>query len=141
MKYNSPGISINEPEIYGHNQEVFNGTGWIKESYSPHVNRVSVQHIENDFKNTHRDFNYEQSMKNMLIQQLAKEMFTKDLVIFRSSKSPMDFSTTHLAEINIVKPDIIGVHMDRHIYKVDNMDFTHEQIKEAVKNTFPEHWL
>lgn len=138
MAYTAPGLST-----YDGTYDAFNGTGWKSEGYNPSITKVSVQHKVNDLASYRQGSAaaVEFEIKRVLVDQIAKELLDKDLVDFNSSKSPVDYCTTFSARVSIILPQITNIHMDKYVYKVDNMDFTHEQIEAAVKNTFPEHWL
>lgn len=138
-------ISVNP--YTGYNYDYGNGgseeptTGWKKKQSVNGVVTLNTKMVVDGNPYDHGP-SFEHEIKRVLSQNLANELATSDMIEINSSKSAITMDTTFSATIRVVENrNLEHVMVDEYIYEVKDKRFTHEQIQEAVMNTFPEYFL
>ena len=112
---------------------------WTKTEkiYKPETIRTQMGF---DLYEKNSSIDHEGLIKSRLIQQLFEGL--SKYVRFDSLITTHDpYKKLVQAEITIVPSDISDVIHNDLVYKVKDIEFTHDQIEEAVLNHFPEYFL
>jgi hypothetical protein len=86
----------------------------------------------------------EETIKVEIARQITTDLIESNLITIVKEPKFMDpfGKEVYKGYLDIVKdPNLNNVMIDEYIYEVQNKKFTHEQIEEAVKNTFPEYFI
>ncbi len=70
-----------------------------------------------------------------IVQKLAR------VITYEKSMMPMTGESKYRAKIRVVPQDITSQVVDHYVYKIQDIEFTHKQIEEAVLKQYPEYFL
>ena len=84
----------------------------------------------------------EAEIKQKLAMQLMLELQENGYIDFISHKNVASFATEYTSQISVAKfHDLEYAYVDKYGYFLEDKEFSLEEIKEAIKNTFPERFL
>ena len=87
---------------------------------------------------------FEQMIQESLLSKISEEILNHDFLEVERVQGRDPYShNIFRGRINIVKNSDSNqkVIINRNKYRVDGQDFSHQQIEEAILNTFPEYFL
>ncbi len=122
------------------------GPYWKEYKYSAAVSRYTVDIQVSDGLSRdgliYKD-EFKEQIKLQLSQKIVEGLFKNDLInIYKEcSIDPYEHEQVYRAELNVAKPNITNCLIDGWKYEVDGQNFTHEQVRKAIMNTFPEYYL
>ena len=112
---------------------------WINHPSAQKVIRNTAQIEIDNFDKIPEDV-----IKVELARELTKGLLETGAIIIVKEPNFMDpfGREVYKGYLDVVKdPNLTNIVMDEYFYEVQNKKFTHEQIEEAVKNTFPEYFI
>lgn len=83
----------------------------------------------------------DREIRDLITQQLMHEVNKAGVIEIEKISRPDPYQTTYRGVINVLPIHHNKAIVNRYKYRVHGMDFTHEQVKKALRNTFPEYWL
>ena len=114
---------------------------WNRQETIKPVEKIKAQTIVTN--GSYNNLNIEELVKQDLTRSIVEGLM-KDYITLRKQKSPFTQDTEYQAELSVIKPnftDLTNIVVDDYVYKVKNIEFTHQQIEEAVTKQFPEYFL
>ncbi len=82
-----------------------------------------------------------EAIKEKLCTDLVKEIYRNDCVQIEKQHNINNYNYTYKAKITVASAGTTGCIIEQQKYQVLGLDFTDDQIQEAIKNTFPEYFL
>ena len=80
-------------------------------------------------------------IKKELAENIAKELVQKDLVEYRLTNRPEDFSYTFQGSVKVMPQDTVKAFHNENVFIVNGIQFNTKQIKEALMNYYPEYYI
>ena len=113
--------------------------GWENHKTAVKVIRATAQISVDSFTNLEP---HQERIKSEIATEITKHLINSDLITISKDYDVNTLNTVYKGYIDVVKdPNLKSILMDEYIYVVENKKFSHEQIEEAIKNTFPEYFI
>ena len=112
-----------------------------KNGFSKHSSVETVRNFQSSYS-TAIGLWTETEIKQKLAMQLMLELQENGYIDFISHKNIASFATEYTSQISVTKfHDLEYAYVDKYGYFLEDKEFSLEEIKEAIKNTFPERFL
>lgn len=124
-------------DLYSHE---IHDNGWMKQHKAKLFKFLEV-HYEHDRFNQKMYDVPEEIIKRELAYKLGDEIFKRDLVHFEKNFHPENFKQTISAGINVAQPGIQYANLEEFVFKVNDEEFTNDELVEAVKSYYAERLI
>ena len=112
---------------------------WKEYVHSTPVRSVSAKIEYDSLYST--SFHNDMELKRTLANKIANELLKHNFIEFQKNQNFEKYQDELIARVIVGEPGISNVMISDYYYEVDDKKFTHQQIEEAVKNSFPEYWF
>jgi hypothetical protein len=113
---------------------------WVETTEPKTSENVKIQvDTTNMFEPTVSSNAIQDKLTDELLNKIKKEY--KDFILFRKDEKPYNMTVTYTAEITLVPRGLQKVFINHYKYEVDGVEFTHEQVKEAIQKSYPEYFI
>jgi len=120
------------------NTSVNDGWNTTKKASGTKVLSVSLRE-EDRFVRNYQD---DELVKEKLAHQLLKELIDSGYILWAKTKHPgFEQYTEYNARLSVADVQYTNMFVDDRNFSVNGVNFSHNQVKEAVLNTFPEYLL
>jgi hypothetical protein len=92
----------------------------------------------------HNTYNTNELVKAEMTREIAKHLMENDLItiVKEASYENLFGDIIYKGYLDVIRdPNLTKVMIDEYVYEVQGKRLTHEQIEEAVLNTFPEYFI
>jgi len=113
--------------------------GWFKEPIKREVEKIVIQVTV-----TQGTEIPDEMIKREFSNELAKELFQRDLIVVQKNMNAMTPFEDHFsAMVKVVPPesDITNVIEYGNNFEVEGVSFTKDKVEHALKETFPEYFI
>lgn len=86
-------------------------------------------------------FHYDMELKRNLANKIGIELLKHNFIEFRKNQNFEKYQDELIGRVIVGEPGISNIIISDYYYEVDNKKFTHQQIEEAIKKSFPEYWF
>lgn len=112
-----------------------------KQETSTNIIKLTAHHTNNFYNSVspydNADLSY---IVNELVYQIAEQIVKSNMYVFKYERDEINKNSRYTMDIFVAKTGNYGVISD-YGYMVNNKIFTHEQIVEAIENTYPEKFI
>ena len=111
--------------------------GWNNKNKKKDIKTVQVEYCVPTYNNQSQidPFILKSQMFTKLSDLLVENLIDEKLINFKK------FEEHYIAEIKVVNGNFSSVLIDERAFFINNKEYTEEQIKESIKNTFPEDFI
>lgn len=122
---------------------VYRKDGFDRVFTNHNVNVIQTEYRTEDtlYDNTLSELGKDEKMKQHLVNNLIKELYNSNSIEFVKMKVTQKFEDINIAKIHVVDKKFKNVMMQESSYYLDDIEFKEDEIKEAIKNTYPERFI